>query len=473
MSDETAGAPNNIAGDPKRRRLLLAALALAVGHSAFSQPVSEPFTNPPPLLPPPDFMANKAPQPDLLLKDKRQGGYFTGFPAIGVDPESGFTYGASVQWFDNGSTNSPFFRYAPYRQRLAVAATGSTGGTTRALIGYDVPYINDSPWRVRAAGAFAQNKFENYFGIGSSSLGPLTFPGSPSKYDTFDDYTRALDKNRNGETWARYNDYSKTQVGGGLTVERDFWGGWLRPQLGLQIAHVDIADYTGLRINGAVQQPTRLFTDHQAGKILGFDGGFDNALKIGLTFDTRDFEPDPAAGMMLQAVGRLSSEVLGSAFNYQQVNFSARAFHNLLGNAGRLILAGRVDYEMQFGDVPFYSVPNIPATDGDVDGLGGRPTLRGFVSDRFVGRTAAFANAELRWSFGETTLWRQHLRFMLVPFVDSGRVFDSVAQTTLSGWKFDGGLGLRLAWNLATLVSFEYGRSSEGGLFFMELGHQF
>jgi hypothetical protein len=176
---------------------------------------------------------------------------------------------------------------------------------------------------------------------------------------------------------------------------------------------------------------------------------------------------------MLQAVGRVSSKVLGSAFNYQQVTFSARGFHNLLGDSGRLILAGRLTYVMQFGDVPFYSAPVIPFTDGDADGLGGHATLRGFVTDRFVGRAAAYANGELRWNFGETMLWNQHLRFMLVPFIDTGRVFDSIGDTTLENWKFDGGIGFRLAWNLSTIVSFDFGRSSEGSVFYMLLGHQF
>src|SRR5947207_2909535 len=83
----------------------------------------------------------EAPLPDLLLKDKRQNRYSTGFPAIGWDPETKFNYGAAIQWFDNGPADSPFFRYTPYRQRIAVAATGSTGGSTRALVGYDRPYV--------------------------------------------------------------------------------------------------------------------------------------------------------------------------------------------------------------------------------------------------------------------------------------------------------------------------------------------
>jgi outer membrane protein assembly factor BamA len=425
------------------------------------------------VLPPPDFLANKSPLPDTLLKDKRVDRYVTGFPAIGWDPETEFNYGAAVQWFDNGPADSPFFRYTPYRRRVAVAAAGSTGGSSRALIGYDQPYIGDSPWRVRAAAAYNQNKFENYFGLGESTLGPLTYPGSTKEYSNFDDYNHDLERNVGGETWARYNEYRKKLFGGVVTVERDFWGGWLRPQIGLQITHVNVADYTGDNIDGAIMQPTRLFTDQQAGQIIGFDGGWDNALKVGLTFDSRDFEPDPSSGVMLQVVGRISSKVLGSAFDYQQVTFSGRGFHNLLGDSGRLILAGRLTYVMQFGDVPFYSAPNIPFTDGDANGLGGHATLPGFVSDRFVGDAAMFANGELRWSFAEATVWKQHLRFMLVPFVDAGSVFNSVGDTSFQDWKFDGGLGLRLSWNLATVISFDYARSGEGGLFYMEIGHQF
>jgi len=452
--------------------LALLALCVALWSGPGEAQAAE-NTNLPPSSPPPEFMANKSPLPKLLLKDKRTNSYFTGFPVIGWDADVGFNYGGAVQWFDNGPKESPFFSYTPYRQRAAVTAAGSTRGSKRALIGYDRPYVADSPWRIRAAGAYDQNQLENYFGVGESTLGPLTYPGSPLAYDDFDEYNDALERNVNGQTWERYNKYRKTQTGGLLTLERDFWGGWFRPQFGMQFSYIDVRDYTGDTIDGAVMQPTRLFTDQQAGNVIGFNGGWDNALKIGLTFDTRDFEPDPASGVMLQAVGRISSEIIGSSFDYQQLTFSGRAFHNLLGDRGRLILAGRLTYVMQFGDVPFYSASVIPFTDGDVTGLGGFATLRGFSTDRFVADAAAYANGELRWSFADTVLWNQHLRFMLVPFVDTGRVFDSVDDTTFKNWKVDGGVGLRLAWNLSTVVSFDYARSGEGNLFYMELGHQF
>jgi hypothetical protein len=41
------------------------------------------------------------------------------------------------------------------------------------------------------------------------------------------------------------------------------------------------------------------------------------------------------------------------------LTLSARGFQNLLSEPRRLVLAGRVAYVMQFGDVPFYSAPII------------------------------------------------------------------------------------------------------------------
>lgn len=435
--------------------------------------VAEEITNLPPVLRPLDFFQNKTPLPDLLLKDKREGRYMTGFPAIGADPETGFNYGLALQWYDNGPADCPFFRYTPYRRRFSVGAVTSTGGSSRALIGFDQPYLGESPWRLRLVTLLQRNEFENYFGIGESTLGPLTYPGSTRTYSNFDDYQSDLDRVVNGQTWKHYNEYLREEASGGIVVERDCLGGLLRPHLGLRFSQVNVHDYTGQGISGGIMQPTRLLEDFQAGRIQGFDGGWDNGVQIGLTFDTRDFEPDPSAGVMLQLVGRVSPEWMGSDFDYQKITIDLRGFHNLLTGSGRLVLAGRLCYMMQFGDVPFYSAPTIPLTDGDIQGLGGHATLQGFVTDRFVGDSMALAATELRWTVGEVVFLNQHLRFMLVPFLETGRVFDSVRDTTLNDWKFAGGAGFRLAWNLSTVISFDYGIASEGSSLYMEIAHQF
>ena len=78
------------------------------------------------------------------------------------------------------------------------------------------------------------------------------------------------------------------------------------------------------------------------------------------------------------------------------------------------MLAGRGLYSMQFGNVPFFSMPTLAFNTGDRSGLLG-----------------------------------------------------------VDGWRADGGIGFRLIWNLVTAVSFDYGLSSEGQIFFMNLGYAF
>jgi outer membrane translocation and assembly module TamA len=63
------------------------------------------------------------------------------------------------------------------------------------------------------------------------------------------------------------------------------------------------------------------------------------------------------------------------------------------------------------------------------------------------------------------------LRPYLAPFVDTGRSFDGI-DLKFEDWKVGFGLGFRLAWNLSTVISFDFGVSSEDRIFYMELGTQ-
>lgn len=221
-----------------------------------------------------------------------------------------------------------------------------------------------------------------------------------------------------------------------------------------------------------IQEPTRLFDDAAAGRISGFDGGWNNYLKLGLSYDTRDLERDPSDGVLAQIAGELGTRVLGSDFDYQLVTTQVAGFWSPFGTEPRLVLAGRVGYSMQFGDVPFFSKQTIATTSYDVEGLGGYHTLRAYKRRRFVGDSAVFASAEARWSFVETYLGSQHLRFMLVGFGDGGRVHDGV-RLDFDEWRGAYGVGFRLIWNLSTAVSFDLAKGDESEVFYLELGHPF
>ena len=160
--------------------------------------------------------------------------------------------------------------------------------------------------------------------------------------------------------------------------------------------------------------------------------------------------------------------------NYGQATFGVTGYTPFIPGYDRLIVVGNATYSVRFGDVPFYALNRLPLPKNEVrTGLGAFPTLRGYSSNRFVGDVTVGANAELRWSFSEFVVWDQRLKTALASFVDTGRVFDSAGSFTTSDWKYSYGFGLRLSWNLATVISFDYGISPEGSLFFMELGQPF
>ena len=60
-----------------------------------------------------------------------------------------------------------------------------------------------------------------------------------------------------------------------------------------------------------------------------------------------------------------------------------------------------------------------------------------------------------------------------VPFLDMGRVFDSVGQTTFDNWKLTEGLGLRIAWSEATIIMIDYARSVEDDALYLNFNHIF
>ena len=49
----------------------------------------------------------------------------------------------------------------------------------------------------------------------------------------------------------------------------------------------------------------------------------------------------------------------------------------------------------------------------------------------------------------------------------------TTSDLTLKDWRIGYGIGLRLIWNLATVISFDLGLSGEDQIFYMELGTQF
>lgn len=431
----------------------------------------------------PSFLRDKPPNFDV--DNKKDGYYFTGLPEIGYDPSTGFELGALGDFFVNGPRTSPWFRYAPYRHHVQAQVNFSTLGYQQHYVSYDAPYVFGTPFRVRANVMFERNTSANYFGTGEAAMGPLTFQGRRYSMLAAEEAAAAALAPDGKTASPRYDHYRYDKPSGWLGLERDFAGGRVRVQYAAIVQRWWIHAYDGDATQGtdsqghsapAVEGRTLLGLDCQHGLVAGCAGGWNNLLKAGIAYDTRDFEANPRSGIFADAAGEWSSRGIGLSFDYVRLTVSGRfyvsplrRFTEAVRSAGAgftladLVLAGRVLYSMQGGDVPFFVMDTVASTKGDDQGLGGERTLRGYVQDRFIGRNAVVANTELRWNFAHFPLLGQDFALQVAPFFDTGRVFDKVS-LALTQWKASAGAGLRIAWNQSTMIMFDVAGSHEDGI---------
>jgi hypothetical protein len=250
----------------------------------------------------PENLSTKRPLDAEDLAEKREGFYLTALPLAGYSPDGGLGLGARGYGYWNGDHNSPFFRYAPYRHRVYVQAYASLLGVHADTIAWDAPYLSNTEYRARATLAFNRWAILNYFGSGESTLSDRAIPTGSAVMSDFVYYTALAAIRPNGTTFAHYAQYGLTLPNLNISIERDFAGGALRALAGVIISYGLPVDDTGRLVDGvdsagstrrAVERPIHVRKDCAAGAVQGCQGGWANALKLGIAFDTRDFEPDP------------------------------------------------------------------------------------------------------------------------------------------------------------------------------------
>jgi hypothetical protein len=467
----------------------LAAGIAIPGAARADEPIGTSSLPPPATVPTPPVPMGVSAKERLSDEDfarKVEGGYVTGVPLFSYDPNFGLGLGARLYYYYDGHRDDSLFAYTPYLHRVFAQAFATTGGAQDHVIDYDAPAFPDADYRVRATLEFEAATDWPYFGTGTRSMAPLSFPGAPGQtFSRMSSYMRATSAvEANGTTYARYNLYDFQRPVLQFALERNMLGGVLRSLVGANVAYVNLHDYTGQSVptsahdsNGhtvnAPEASTLLATDCAAGRLLGCSGGWDNVLRLALSVDTRDFEPDPNSGVYAELSGEYGTKALASQYQYMRLMLSVRAFYSPVPRYADLVLAVRGLYEIQTTGTPFFSESLLPFIDDDHAGLGGVKTLRGYAQNRFVGPIIALTNYEVRWTFLKFRVARQGIALIAVPFVDMGRVFDDVGQTTLGGWKRAQGGGLHIAWNEATVLTVDYGFSSEDTGLYLNFNHMF
>ena len=429
----------------------------------------------------PAAFVNRRPLTDFDLERKKTGRYVVGLPLANFDPSTGIGFGARAYVYWNGEKDDELFRYVPYEKRIFLQVFRTTKGLSFHWVDFDTPVLWKGRMRLRAQAFYARNTQQHYFGLGESGAGNInvTGLGSFEDFSEMDDAINQIDSN--GLTRSHYNFIDLTKPVGLASLETSFFGGVVRLLTGVAVAYNGISDYTGeevdVRIDGelerAISDTTRLEESCQAGLLIGCDGGWDNFLRFGLIYDTRDYEPDPKSGVFVEAALDLATVGLGSDYNYARFMVSGRNYWSPLPDLADVVLATRGTIQMHTDGAPFFTQNIFPFTEDPRTGLGGHRTLRGFRQDRFVGRATGLLNVELRYTATRFNLLNQEFGVLLIPFYDVGRAFDSPSDYSFDNWRWGAGLALRIAWNQATLISIDYGLSDEDAGLYINFAHMF
>lgn len=427
------------------------------------------------------------------LAKKKEGTFFTGIPDFSSDPVTGFGLGARTNIYWNGKRSNPLFAYTPYLVRLKANAAYYSSNARELVLSLDAPYYNGTRWRYKIDFKAQQNPANLYFGTSEKTLGKLRLPSTPnggSTYSTYREYDKARKTLRAGNagehnlvTDALSNRFRETEFMLNLKADYAIGKGKWRVMGGYEIQHLSYKTFEGTDAEAIAPQTgtkqtapngtSLLRRDYEQGLITGLDGGWVSIIQTALIFDTRDFEPDPTRGIYFEVANEYSSPIIGSQFDFDKLFVQAR-FYQTLPFGSRTVLAGRIGIGNIFGaNAPFFEYQDQWSPDGSINALGGKQSLRGYRANRFLARSLAFMNVELRYRFAEVKLVKQRFAFGVAPFFDAGTVRDSWQDLNLAKIKFSYGGGLRVAWNQSTILSFDYGISKEDHLFYFGIGQIF
>jgi hypothetical protein len=362
------------------------------------------------------FFTNKVhAQEDEKVKT---GWTFGALPAISYNSDLGFQYGALVNFYYFGDGTS----YPKYMHSLYGEVSRYTKGSGINRFFYDSEYLIPNI-RVTSDFSYLTEKALDFYG----------FNGYDAVYnpswedDTDPDYISRMFYRHERKMLRIMTDFQGALVGKELR--------WVA---GFGILHNDIAPVDIEALNKGKDEEDKLpdvpglYDKYVEWGIIGEDekdGGWSNNIKLGLVYDTRDFEPNPMKGLWSEVVLFAAPGFLGNGdFGYTKISATHRQYFTLVKE--KLSFAYRLNYQGTVsGKVPFYMQPymiNSFSNSSNTDGLGGSKTVRGMLRNRVVGDAFAFGNAEFRWKFFRSVVFGQNLYLGLNLFADAGTVLKKI-----------------------------------------------
>lgn len=375
--------------------------------------------------------------PPVVAPRERVG--FGGVPALNYDADNGFGFGvvATLYGYEEGVT--------PYRYALTLVIFATTRLVQDHQIRFDAVDLFDLPLRLTLRGGYFQSVTQNFCGFGNAvtcdpGVAEVEAARLDLSGDDADTFARRYYLKRVvrpfGQLLARWRlleEPTKLEVMGGyrghLYLDGDPWAD---------------DDKDGAPDLAFAPYPGSLY----AKTFPGGQDGYASVVTLGLMVDDRDEEASPTRGYWIEGSVRVSSSLLGSAWNYVGGNLTLRTYVALLRGERNIVLAQRLVLDATAGDLPVQEMVRVGGS-WDYTGFGGNPMGRGVRLQRYIGRLKAFDQVELRADLYAHELLGQRFRWGVVGLVDAG--WTGVDWTDLGGdplrVNLGFGGGLRLAWN--------------------------
>lgn len=398
------------------------------------------------------------------VKNKK-GWSFGAVPALGFDSDIGFKYGAVVNLFNYGKGDI----YPNYLYSIYFEWSRTTKGSGINQIFFDSKYLLPRKIRITSDLSFLTEQTLNFYG----------FNGYPAYYN------HALEDEQSNQYISRvfYRCDRRllkftTDLQGKLTDNNLRWLAGIA-LFDTRVSSVDIAKLNkGKAEKDKLPDVPGLYDRYVSWGIIPADqakGGTSNFLKLGLIYDSRDNEPNPMKGIWSEAMLMVAPSFTGNKkFDYTQLALIHHQYFTLAEK--KLSLACRIGWQTKLsGHIPFYMLPYMLSSYQTYDGLGGAKNMRGILRDRVVGDGFAYSNAELRYKFLRTMLFKQNFYIALSGFADAGMVtrkykFDVAGVPQDQRYFFTDnaekphvscGGGLHFALNENFIVAFDYGMATD------------
>lgn len=396
----------------------------------------------------------------LNAQEKKSSVRFSGIPALGFGPDSGFGFGAVGNMYVDEEG------FVPYRTSLGLKIYLSTKGMNSHSLLLDQIAAFNMPLRLTSRVGFFSTISQNYCGINDSF--------------SCDENQALLAANLSGLSGNQRANFIKHYYQHRfMTFFGDVFARWLLWQDDAKLEL--ITSYRGRYYlnrdfkNRGPYLNSLYDRDFHKEKTEGYL----SSLEIGLMLDKRDNEPAPTSGYWLEASLRGGSWLIGSAWDYFAQNVSAR-FYFPLEQSHCLVIASQTIFDTSFGNLPFDAISHIGGSQSlsDFTAIGGQYLGRGIREQRYVGRIKAIEQAEFRYTFFSFELFKQNFDLTLATFADFSMTswdFSRFTKDMKNIYTGFGG-GLRIHWNKTFIVRGDLGLSPSENFspkFYLVVGNVF